>query len=54
MAQVGDAATHNEKEVKTRYPVVSGLELIDKHEGRQMNLVPERGSFVALRTKVGL
>ena len=46
--------TIGEKELKTKWPVITGLELIDKHEGRQMNLVPERGSLVALKTKEGL
>lgn len=34
------ADTHNEKGVMTRYPVTSGLGADDKHEGRQINLVP--------------
>ena len=35
------ADTHNEAEVKRRYPVTSGLGASDKHEGRQINLVPK-------------
>ena len=34
------ANTSGEKELKRAWPVVTGLELIDKHEGRQINLVP--------------
>ena len=33
-------ATSGEKEIKRYYPVVSGLGANDKHEGRQINLVP--------------
>ena len=55
MTQVGDAATHNEKEVKTRYPVDEGLTAgTNKLEGRVSNLVPEEGSLVPQRSKVGL
>ena len=36
------ADTHNQQEVKTRYPVTSGLTAgSTKQEGRQMNLKPE-------------
>ena len=49
------ASTSGEKELKRRYPNVSGLTAgTTKLEGRQMNLVPERGSFVPKRLKVGL
>ena len=48
------ANTIGEKELKTNWPLVSGLEAIDKHEGRQMNLVPEQGSIVPQRAKEGL
>ena len=34
------ADTHNQAEVKKRYPVTSGLDADSKHEGRQSNLVP--------------
>jgi len=45
--------TKGTKSIATRYPVVSGLGADDKHEGRQMNLVPEQGSLIARRKKVG-
>jgi len=48
------ANTIGEKELKTDWPVVSGLEAIDKHEGRQINLVPEMGSLVNRNWKKGL
>jgi hypothetical protein len=53
--QVGDAASHNEKEVKTRYPVEEGLEGgTNKQTGRTTNLVPEEKSLIPERKKVGL
>tara|TARA_Y100000310_G_scaffold316313_2_gene367854 strand:- start:244 stop:414 length:171 start_codon:yes stop_codon:yes gene_type:complete len=52
---VGDAATHNEKEVKTRYPVEEGLTGgTEKQTGRTTNLVPEEKSLVPDREKIGL
>jgi len=52
---VGDAATHNEKEVKTRYPVEEGLTGgTQKQTGRTTNLVPQEKSLVPDRKKVGL
>lgn len=55
MAQVGNAATHNEKEVKTEYPVEEGLIAgTNKQTGRQMNLVAEEGSIVREIDKVGI
>ena len=48
------ANTKGEKELKTKWPVVSGIEAVDKHEGRVKNLVPEQGSFVTQKEKVGL
>ena len=47
------ANTTGEKELKTKWPIISGLEAGDKHEGRQSNLVPEV-SLVPRRKKVGL
>ena len=41
-------------EIATNYPITSGLELADKHEGRQINLVPEESSKVPDRLQVGL
>ena len=35
------ANTKGEKELKRAWPHESGLELTDKHEGRQSNLVPQ-------------
>jgi len=48
------ANTTGEKELKRNWPVVTGLEAIDKHEGRQINLVPEQGSLIPKRKKVGM
>ena len=48
------ANTTGEKELKTKWPITSGLEADDKHEGRQTNLVAEKGSLVPRRKKVGL
>ena len=55
MVQVGNAATHNEKEVKRIYPVTSGLTAgTQKQEGRKMNLVPTVGSYIRKREKIGI
>ena len=55
MAQVGNTATHNEKEVLTRYPVEEGLTAgTQKQEGRVTNLVAEEGSLISEKDKVGL
>ena len=51
MAQIGNVATAADKEVKRDWPVVSGIEAIDKHEGRQINLVPEEESLVYEKDK---
>lgn len=48
------ANTLGEKELKTKWPVVSGLSADSKHEGRIINLVPELGSVVKSTKKVGL
>ena len=48
------ANTIGEKELKTKWPVLTGIELIDKHEGRVKNLVPTERSLVARRKKEGL
>ena len=48
-------ATHNEKEIKRDWPIEEGLEAgSQKQEGREMNLVPQQGSNVARRFKVGI
>ena len=54
MAQIGNEATAGEKEIRTDWPVVTGIEADSKHEGRQINLVPAEGSLVPQRKKVGL
>ncbi len=60
---VGSAATRNEKEVMTRYPVDEGLTGgTQKQTGRTMNLLPEGISYngrlitstVASKDKIGL
>lgn len=48
------ANTIGEKELKRDWPHESGLEAEDKHEGRQVNLVPEKGSLIPRRLKEGL
>lgn len=47
------ANTKGEKELKTKYPFESGLELSDKHDGRVRNLIYTK-SFVPSRKKAGL
>ena len=47
------ASSSGEKELRTDWPHETGLELEDKHEGRQINLVPEEASLVPERVKVG-
>jgi len=55
MVTVGSAATHNEKEVRTDYPVEEGLTAgTQKQTGREMNLVAEESSSVPERKRVGL
>ncbi len=54
MVVVGSAASRNEKEVKTVYPVVTGLVAgTTDQRGRVHNLVFEK-SLVSHRKKVGL
>ena len=49
------ANTTGEKELKRKWPVTTGLTArTTKQEGRQSNLVPERGSKVLRLEKVGL
>jgi len=46
--------THNQAEVKTDYPVTSGLTArTTKQTGRKLNLIAENGSLVARRKKAG-
>ena len=52
------ASEVGEKELWTRYPVTSGMEADEKHEGRVVNLVPEGiaglKSTIPARNRVGL
>ena len=48
------ANTVGEKELKTDWPVVSGLGADDKHEGRKMHLEVEEASLVPDGDKLGL
>ena len=48
------ASTAGEKEIKTKWPVVEGLEADEKHTGRKIELIAERGSFIPKRKKRGL
>jgi|TARA_R100000501_G_C2567003_1_gene75392 hypothetical protein len=49
------ANTSSEKELKTFWPITSGLTAgTTKQEGRQSNLIPTIGSLVPRRLKVGL
>jgi len=48
------ADTFNQAEVKRRFPVTKGLAFTDSHEGRQINLIPKKGSFVRKRYKTGM
>ena len=48
------ANTMREKELKTEWPVVTGLDADSKHEGREVNLQPEEGSLVDRRYKLGI
>jgi len=45
------ANTSGEKELKRDWPHISGIEEGDKHEGRQINLVPQEKSLVLKRNK---
>lgn len=47
------ANTTGEKELKTDWPITSGLGANDKHDGRKMHLEPEQ-TLVPERKKVGL
>lgn len=55
MTQIGKSnRTSGMKELKRRYPVKTGLGNLDKHEGRQINLVPEQGTLYARRKRAGI
>lgn len=48
-------ATHNEKEIKTRWPVTEGIIAeTTKQTGRKMTLTAEKGSNVPRREKAGM
>ena len=46
-------ATSGQKELKTNYPVVEGLEADEKHDGQENNLIPET-SLLKESESVGL
>ena len=52
------ASEIGEKELWTRYPITSGMEADEKHEGRVVNLVPEgiNGllSTIPVKDRVGI
>jgi len=48
------ASTAGEKELKRNWPVITGLEADDKHEGRQTNLVATEENLTPKRKRVGL
>ena len=55
MVVVGDAATHREKEVKTRYPIEDGIIAgTTTQEGHVINLVSEEGTNVLRRKRDGI
>jgi len=55
MTQVGNIATIGSKEILTEYPIEEGLIAgTQKQTGREMALIPEEGSIVKERDKVGL
>jgi len=43
------ANTVGEKELKTNWPITSGLEADQKHDGRKVNLVPTKADLVMHR-----
>ena len=52
MGQVNDATTFDGKELKTNWPIDSGLTAgTEKQEGRQASLVAEKPSLVPSRNK---
>ena len=42
------------KELKRHWPITSGLEADEKHEGRTENLIPVLGSTVLKRNRTGI
>lgn len=49
-----NVGTKGTSEILTDFPTISGLEVGDKHEGRQENLIALKGTHVPLRERVGL
>ena len=49
-----NSGTRGTKEINKDYPITSGLAVDEKHEGRQINLVAEKGSNVPKKEKIGL
>ncbi len=48
-------ATSGEKDIATRYPITDGIIAgTTKQKGRQSNLVPEQGSLVSRKMRIGL
>ena len=47
-------ATIGQQELKTKYPVVEGLEADEKHDGQENSLVPQQQSLIPKRLKVGM
>ena len=48
------ANTSGEKELKTEWPVIEGLEADEKHEGREINLVPEESNLTTSSQNFGM
>ena len=42
------------KEIKTKWPVVKGLEADQKHDGKKTRLEAKEGSYIPQRKKIGL
>jgi len=48
------ANTYGEKELRTDWPIVSGLGANDKHEGRQIRLKPQIASLIPQIEQTGI
>ena len=48
MAEIG------QKELKTDYPVVEGLEADEKHDGQENSLVAQEQNLIPKRYRVGI
>lgn len=50
-----NSATAGQKEIKTKWPITSGLTAgTTKQKGRQINLKAKKGSLIPKRKKAGL